>query len=140
MKQRIFLSGYILPFAFIIVITFGCKTNKTKEETIIGEWKAHWETKVDETISGINGESLKMNGIINFMEDGKVEICAFGYEGCIFSDDTLKNVLNWKIDDSELRFIDSGADHGLPYTISKFTSNELQLTLLEDITLTLDRN
>ena len=74
------------------------------------------------------------------MDNGKVEISAFGYDGCIFSDDTLKNILNWKLDDTVLRFIDQGDDHGLPYTINKFTDTEMQLTLLEDINLTLSRN
>ena len=107
---------------------------------IVGEWKAHWETKFDEDMPELTPENLTMNGVINFKPDGKVDIAAFGYQGCIFSDDTIKNTLNWKIDDSILRFIDSADDHGLPYTITKFTDKELKLTLLEDISLSLQRN
>ena len=125
----------------IVMISFiGCDTNKSKEQEIIGEWNAHWETKADESFSELKAENLHMEGIIKFNSNGKVEISAFGYNGCIFSDDTLQNVLNWKIDDSVLRFIDNGDEHGLPYTITKFSDNELQLTLLEDINLTLSRN
>lgn len=118
----------------------GCEVKNSKEQEIIGEWKASWETKADETIPTQYGENLKMDGRIKFMENGTVEIVAYGYEGCIFSDDTLTNTLNWKLDDKVLRFIDNGDDTGLPYSILKFSSQELQLSLLEDIHLTLQRN
>jgi len=139
MKKDIFLR-LLFPLLFILISINGCDTKKSKEEVIIGEWKAHWQTKADENMPELNGENLNMNGLIKFMENGQVEISAFGYEGCIFSDDTLRNILNWKIDDAELRFIDAGDVHGLPYTIKKFSMDELHLTLLEDINLTLSRN
>ena len=140
MKQHDFFRLNFLIITFTLFLSQGCSTNRTKEEIIIGKWMAHWETKTDESLPGIDGKSLKMNGEIQFMENGKVEISAFGYEGCIFSEDTLNNILNWKLDDSVLRFIDKNDDHGLPYAINEFTNNRLQLTLLEDISLTLSRN
>jgi hypothetical protein len=140
MMKDNFLSKVILFFVVVLVTIYGCNSNKSKQQEIVGEWKAYWKTSPDDQLSEINEENLKMNGVINFMEDGKVEISAFGYEGCIFSSDTLKNILSWKMDDSVLRFMDSGDEQGLPYTINKFTSNEVQLTLLQDITLTLQRN
>ncbi len=140
MKQYNFFK-LALPFVSILVFMIdGCEVKNSKEKEIIGEWHAYWETKADESIPMQNDEHLKMDGRINFMRNGKVEIMAFGYEGCIFSDDTLTNTLNWKIDDEVLRFIDNGDDNGLPYTINKFSDQELQLTLLEDINLTLRRN
>lgn len=130
-----------LPLIFILVfIIDGCEIKNSKETEIIGEWHAYWETRADDSIPTHNEENLKMDGRINFMSNGKVEIMAFGYEGCIFSEDTLTNTLNWKIDDDLLRFIDNGDDNGLPYTIHKFSDQELHLTLLEDINLTLRRN
>ncbi|MCG8308305.1 MAG: hypothetical protein MI975_13010 [Cytophagales bacterium] len=140
MKQNIFfrLGLFIIPVVFFL--GQGCKSQKSKEEVILGTWKAHWETKADENLPGIDGESLKMNGEIQFMKDGKVEISAFGFDGCIFSDDTLNNILNWKLDDTILRFIDKADDHGLPYSINEFSADRLHLTLLEDINLTLVRN
>lgn len=140
MKQDIFLRLSIPILSILLIFVYGCGTKMTQEEEILGEWKAHWETKADESMPDLGAENLIMNGVITFMENGKVEISAFGYDGCIFSDDTLKNILNWKIEETELRFIDSGDDHGLPYTINKFSSDELHLTLLEDISLTLIRN
>ncbi|MCK5208501.1 MAG: hypothetical protein KAQ79_10785, partial [Cyclobacteriaceae bacterium] len=100
MKQDNFLK-LSLPLIYIVLFLInGCDSNKSKEQEIIGEWKAHWETKADKTMPELNGDNLKMTGLVNFMDNGKVEICAFGYEGCIFSNDTLKNTLNWKLDDT----------------------------------------
>ncbi len=137
-KEEKFFKIAALTFVYLTLVA--CETEQKKDREIIGEWKAHWETKADESFSELSAENLSMNGIITFNPDGKVEISAFGYEGCIFSDDTLRNVLNWKIDDSVLRFIDHDDEHGLPYIINKFTANEMHLTLLEDINLTLRRN
>lgn len=130
----------ISVIAFIYLTYTACETNRQQNHELIGEWKACWETKADESFSELKTENLRMDGIITFSPDGKVEITAFGYEGCIFSDDTLRNVLNWKLDDTVLRFIDQQDEYGLPYTIQKFTNNEMQLTLLEDINLILRRN
>ncbi len=124
----------------IIISLVGCQNNQSKEKKIIGEWDACWETKAGDGIQEIAHDNLKMNGTINFKDNGEVEISAFGFKGCIFSDDTLKNILNWKIDDTVLRFIDGNDELGLPYNINKFTNQELHLTLLDDINLTLSRN
>ncbi len=140
MKQDVFFKITLPVLSIVYLSITGCDSQQRKEKEIVGEWKAHWETKADESFSELKAENLQMEGIIKFNSDGRVEIAAFGYEGCIFSDDTLRNTLNWKIDDSVIRFIDSGDDNGLPYTINKFTSNEMRLTLLEDINLTLSRN
>ena len=138
MKQLDFFRLSIITFSFLLFDA--CSPEKSREEMIIGEWQAHWETKPDESFPNLVGDDLQMNGLIKFDEDGKVEISAFGFDGCIFSDDTMTNVLNWKIEDTVLRFIDNGDDHGLPYNIQKFSKAELHLTLLEDINLTLTRN
>jgi len=128
----------LLPICLLMMV--GCTWNKDKDDAILGEWNAHWETLPDESLPGLNGKDLQMNGAMIFKESGEVEISAFGFEGCIFSDDTMTNTLNWHVADSVLRFIDDGDDHGLPYKISKFTKNEIHLVLLEDINLILSRN
>ena len=140
MKRINFFSIVVSVLPVLFFVLEGCEFKKSKEEIIVGEWKAHWETVPDESLPGIAGDNLKMNGAINFRESGEVEISAYGFEGCIFSDDTMKNTLNWELADSVLRFIDKGDDYGLPYKINKFGKNKIQLVLLEDINLTLSRN
>ncbi len=140
MKQDTFFKVTIPVLTITFLSLTGCGNNVEKQDSIIGEWEAHWETKADESFSELKAENLHMDGIIKFNPDGKVEISAFGYDGCIFSDDTLRNTLNWKMEDSVIRFIDQGDDSGLPYNIKKLNGNEMHLTLLEDINLTLRRN
>jgi hypothetical protein len=140
MKRDTFFRISFTVFSVVSILIVGCDNNRKKEDQILGEWEAHWETVAEEGYSELKAENLRMDGFIKFNADGKVEIAAFGYDGCIFSDDTLRNVLNWRIDDSVIRFIDDGDDHGLPYTINKFSRDEMQLTLLKDINLTLRRN
>lgn len=139
MKRHNFLSIVISVLPILFFTLDACEFKKSKEEIIVGEWNAHWETLPDESLPGIDGNDLKMNGAINFRDNGIVEISAFGFQGCIFSDDTMNNTLNWELGDSVLRFIDEGDEHGLPYRISKFGKNEIRLVLLEDINLTLNR-
>ena len=124
----------------IMVSMVACDSHTSKESQLIGEWRAHWETSAQGHLPKIHSNNLSMNGLVKFMDNGQVEVSAYGYKGCIFSDDTLKEMLHWKLDDSVLRFIDSGNENGLPYEIRKFSNTEMQLTLLEDINLTLLRN
>ena len=140
MKRHNFFRVVIsmLPLLFFLLPSCGLK--QSKEEIIVGQWNARWETVPDESLPGIDGENLKMKGAIHFKEGGKVDISAYGFQGCIFSDDTMNNTLNWQLADSILRFIDEGDEYGLPYKINKFEKNEIQLVLLEDINLTLSRN
>ncbi len=140
MKQSHFFKLALPLLSFLIFSFYGCDVKNSREKEIIGEWNAYWETEADKSMPMQNGDMLTMDGRITFMDDGKVEIIAYGYEGCIFSNDTLSNILNWKLDDKVLRLIDNGDDNGLPYTINKFSNQELILTLLEDINLTLRRN
>ncbi len=133
--------GRTLFVAVIVVLNFvQCSTKKSREEILIGEWNAQWITELEDSLMDISEDGLTMNGKITFMSDGKAEISAYGFKGCIFSDDTLTSVISWKLDENTLRFIDEGDDQGLPYNIKKLTEEELDLTLLEDIQLKLTRN
>lgn len=115
--------------------------NKTaaipKEEIILGSWNAQW-TKANPE-EGFTGNQLKMDGKMVFNEDG-VKITVYGFDGCIFFADTVVSNLKWKIEDSVIRFIDLSDDQGLPYNIESITNQEVKLSLMEDIYITLKRN
>ncbi len=140
MKHMNSFNLKILLILFTVLFINGCGFNKSNHEKILGNWNAHWETKPEESLPEMKLENLNMDGQIIFEKDGKVTITAYGFEGCIFSSDTLVNTLNWKLEDTVLRFIDSGDQQGLPYAIKKFTNQELHLLLLDDIKLNLSRN
>jgi hypothetical protein len=62
MMKDNFLSKVILFFAVVLVTIYGCNSNKSKQQEIVGEWKASWKTAPDDQLSEINEENLKMNG------------------------------------------------------------------------------
>lgn len=84
MKRNIFFNIALTLFSLILISIVGCHNNKSNEEIIIGEWNACWETKASDGIQEIAHDNLKMNGTINFKDNGEVEISAFGFKGCIF--------------------------------------------------------
>ena len=129
MKNLFLLTAGLIPFMLST-----CKMDQSKK--IVGSWKAYWEAKIND-LSDVKAENLKMEGDIQFFKDGRVEISAYGYEGCIFSYDTLKNILNWKLDDNTLKLIDGDDNQGLAYSIVDFSNDHMKLSLLDDINLTL---
>lgn len=127
-------------FYLLCLFVLSSCSKKSPQEMILGAWQAQWETNAKGVTSNIKPENLRMNGKVIFKDDGWVDISAFGYKGCIFSEDTITNSLRWELGDHELKLIDKGDDQGLAYQVVHFEEHELQLTLLEDIKLTLRRN
>ena len=129
----------IFGFVLCVLIFAGCESGKTnRENMILGHWTAMWETTMED-LENIDRDNLKMHGNILFRDDGQVVIEAYGHDGCVFSSDTLKNQLQWKLDGETLRFIDKGDDMGLPYQIKNFHADQVELVLMNDIFLTLKR-
>jgi hypothetical protein len=125
--------------ALFMVFLFGCDANNQNRK-IAGEWNAHWEMLADESVSGFDPKNLTMNGTMKFQKKGKVEIAAYGYEGCVFFADTTINTLSWEIGNDTISFIDGNNTPGLSYAIKQFNNEKVVLTMLEDITLTLSRD
>ncbi|MGK7397027.1 MAG: hypothetical protein ACNS62_20795 [Candidatus Cyclobacteriaceae bacterium M3_2C_046] len=111
---------------------------KEKEDILIGNWEAEWNTPA-ESYPMADQNKLSMKGQIKFDPNGMVEIQAYGYEGCIFMSDTMKNELNWRINGDTLSLVGPGEDFGLPYTIREARQNIVKLVLMEDIALTLKK-
>ena len=139
MKLPINKLHFFSVSASILFLVMNCSEKKSENKAILGEWNAEWETNGKDLPKTADERNLHMDGKIHFYDDGTVEISAFGYHGCIFSSDTLRNKLHWKLHDNTLRFVDNGDGQGLPYNISKLTDNEMKLTLMNDIYLTLKR-
>lgn len=133
-------------FIFSIIL-LSCNTNKEKQnenttkspsETIIGQWKARWEISGEE-VQDFPEYRKKMEGKMNFRDDGEVTITSFGFDECLIKTDTSVDVMRWKIDDGTLRIIDKKDVNGIPYSIQNFERNKIQLSLMDDIHLTLTR-
>lgn len=139
--SRIFKPIYSIQLAVITFhLLWGCQSEKKPLDSFTGAWNAHWTVEDTDELSDLDSSLLRMNGQLVFSPDGKVEISAFGFDGCIFSEDTAKEVLDWKLDDLKLTLIDEGDDHGISYVITSLTNNEIDLVLLNDIHLKLSRN
>jgi len=144
MRQIFFeaISKVRMPPAMLLLFTvalcFQCSHETSREAIIVGKWKACWKTSGN-ALSNLSPEDLMMEGRMEFDNKRLVVIQAYGHEGCIFSSDTLTHQLNWKLDGNTLRFIDNKEDHGLPYTIQTIKEKTIELKLLEDIYLTLEK-
>lgn len=134
-----FIRASFLSLA-ISMIGYSC-TDQQKDETrstLMGKWTALWETDPASFPGVTNIESFKMDGEIIFHADS-VQINAFGFPGCIFSADTLRHSLKWKISNDTLNFLNEDDIYGMSYTIKEIQENNVRLQLMDDIFLTLKK-
>ncbi len=114
----------------------GEDANLYKNEVLIGKWEVLWQMTGDE-VADFPPESRRMSGKMNFKENGEVEVITYGYKGCLFMQDTSTNIMNWKLENQVLRFMDKEDIHGIPYTIEEISRREIKLSIMENIYLTL---
>lgn len=120
----------------LLVSCSGGSGEKTAD--LDGSWTAKWETD-PAAYEGIDGiTDYTMSGQFNFKGD-RLNIRAYGFEGCVFNRDTLDHELNWTISGDSLILINEDDVPGMIYTIKSQTDKELKLQLMEDIFLTLNR-
>ncbi len=115
----------------------GCSTPKENEK-FSGFWKAQWITDADsyKNISGIT--SFEMDGFFDFQSDS-LTIGAYGFEGCIFNQDTIIHTQGWQIRNDTLYLVNKEGLPGLSYRIMESSESIITLRLLEDIDLILTR-
>ncbi|MEQ8240528.1 MAG: hypothetical protein RIA69_15015 [Cyclobacteriaceae bacterium] len=127
---------------FISVFIFSCGTSSTEGEKMTnnleGDWTAKWST--DPTSFGeIEGISdYSMNGKFIFTGQ-KLNIKAYGFEGCVFSTDTLDHNLMWSVSNDSLELINDDKTPGMVYQIKSMSDDKIELQLLDDIMLTLTK-
>lgn len=133
-------ESFIFLIISIFLLSSGCQSKKEHEavttekpDMLVGEWKAEWQTHIEENMHSMNGE-------LRFEENGKVAVMAYGYEGCYFMSDTSKNEMAWKISGDTLHLQVPEDNFSFAYQIKDLKSNDIHLTLLEDINLHLTKN
>lgn len=80
-----------------------------------------------------------MSGKITFDKE-KVNIKAYGFEGCAFGRDTLDHSLFWQVRNDSLILINDEDTPGLVYQIKEVSDEKIRLQLMEDIFVTLEKN
>jgi hypothetical protein len=127
---------------FISVFIFSCGTSskdgEKKANKLEGDWTAKWSTD-PASFGEIEGISdYTMNGKFIFT-DQKLNIKAYGFEGCVFSTDTLDHNLMWSVSNDSLVLINDDKTPGMVYQIKSMTEDKIELQLLDDIMLTLTK-
>ncbi len=133
MKNTIFL-------ALLILVISACSSGSNSELPAgwEGDWEALWVTD-SVSFEGITGiTDFTMPGKVSFQGD-QVTIKAFGFEGCVFSKDTLDHSLTWKVSNDSLILINDEDTPGMVYQIMNKTNSEVSLKLMDDIFLTLSK-
>ena len=103
----------------------------------MGEWKAKWTT-LPASFPGVEGVDFEMDGVVQFTADS-ITISAYGYEGCIFSEDTLTHTLKWQISQDSLKLVNADNIHGMTYMIKELSEDKIELVMMDDIFLSLKR-
>ena len=124
------MKNLLLP-VIVLVALASCSSSKE-------EYGAVWEAS-PASFAGVKDVSdFTMNG--KFIFDGdEVNIQAYGFDGCVFSKDTLDHTLKWKISNDSLITYNDEDTPGMVYTIMDTTDNLIHLQLMEDIFLTLEK-
>lgn len=139
MRQPFLENGIkLIPIIGIIIICFlaSFRIIQNFNTLIIGKWDAVWIIQN----SGIsNGSRDNMKGYMEFHENGVVGIEARGYPGCIFSSDTIQNQLMWKVTNDTLHLYNPNDQFKLSYFIQNASENTINLKLLDDIFVTLNK-
>ncbi len=140
-------SGFLFQLLVLFFLCYSCggskdntttKSNPSEGDSILGTWKATW-TMNDPDLKGEAPENLKVNGKLNFLDSSNVEITTYGFDGNLIMSDTTTNILNWKIEDRIMRFIDKNDVQGIPYVIEEQNEKEIRLSIMGDIQLLLKR-
>lgn len=130
-------NGFVpaLTSALLLVISSSFNAAQNQDKQWEGHWEALWQIK---NAAYADSDDI-MRGYMEFKSNGQMKITAYGYPGCLFSNDTIYNELSWKaIGDSLVLYSDQDK-FNLIYTIRKASSDEVLLQLMDDIFVTLKR-
>ena len=128
----------ILPLIFLVILTACTSGSEERPAGWDGAWKATWETD-PASFEGIDGiTDFTMTGQFTFDND-ELNIKAFGFEGCVFSQDTLDHSLSWKVSNDSLITKNDEETPGMVFLIKDKTEDRIRLQLMEDIFLTLEK-
>ena len=121
--------------AFIFISTL-TNNNMFNSNVFHGNWKAVWSISKKNLDSMQSLKTNTMLGHVSFEENGKVYLQGFGNSDCIFSSDTITYNTSWTIQNNIL-IVGHNQLNQFEYKINSLAKDEIQLTLLDDISLVL---
>lgn len=130
-KNNSFVS--VVTSTLLLMISASFNTVQNQQEQFKGRWEALWQIKNTTRSNDI------MQGYMDFKANGQMEITAYGYPGCLFSNDTIYNELRWQVLGDSLILYSNQDRFNLTYIVQKVSPNEVLLQLMDDIYITLKR-
>lgn len=129
-----------LLISSILVIIAACESGPSERPNEwIGEWKTTWKTLPDSEETLLVFTDYETDGNISFTEND-VTVTINGFPGCIFGPDTLSHTQQWKVtNNAQLQFFTLPDTIGITYSIMSVSDEKIELRLLEDIFLTLEK-
>lgn len=122
-----------------VLVCSACVRNNEEEDALLGHWEVQWVDK-SKLVSNLPGVDYQvMHGIINFRDDGKAEMKAFGYRGCVFLQDTTMHVVNWDLKNDNLNLSDDDKFY-LTYKVVDIKPDAINCQILDDIEIRLTKN
>ena len=134
-RLSIFIALLVLLVAVFIVRYF-----ISDRHSISGTWDATWRTSPS-SYAGIDAfTSFEMDGQFIFTEDS-VTIVAMGFPGNVFGVDTIAHTQGWSLSEHKdtLHLITAQGVNGISYQINGRSQGVMELQLLEDIFISLEK-
>lgn len=133
------MRKYLLTLLVAATI-FGCSSTSNELPTsMLGEWNAKWETFAESYPDVTDVKSFTMDGKWTFDEQGAITVAAYGFEGCIFGEDTIIHTQKWKVTNDTLSLINDDQIHGMTYKIVSQEEDKIKLQLMKDIFVHLEK-
>ncbi len=132
------MKRIILISLLLSSLLMSCSNDPSSQ--LEGKWKVQWVTDPSSYPDVDAATNFTMNGIFTFDKNGKLTIDAYGYENCIFSNDTLSHSLNWELKNDTLKTFNDKDLHGISYRVNEMSSDKVKLQMMEDIYLHLTKN
>lgn len=128
-------------FILLPIFLFSCSSSTEEKparpEDWRGQWAAKWETP-PESYPGVDDMDFTMNGNFLFTKDS-LTVTAMGYPSCIFNVDTLSHTQTWYVSNDSLFLVNEPGSIGMTYKVLSKTSDKIQLQLMQDIFITLQK-
>jgi hypothetical protein len=138
------MNKTVIKLELLLLVAMLLLSCESQPEERPASWYGKWETTWKTLPSSDEGfdvfTDFETDGSIVFNEND-VTVTINGFPGCIFGPDTLSHTQQWKVKgDSMLQFYTAPDTIGIAYTILSTDESKIELRLLEDIFLTLNKS
>ena len=110
-----------------------------EQTNLNGKWVAKWTTLPSSFEGVAEITSFEMDGAFVFDGDS-LTVVAYGYPGCVFGVDTIAHTQVWQMANDSLHLISEQNIRGISYRVKSVSDNQIELQLMEDIFLSLNRD